>query len=102
GGGRTIKNYSAVRLEIDYPAFWAWHDHSDASRRVHASACATYVGSWKSRFRVVKEAKSIHRFEDRTAGATRTFCATCGTPLTYERVHAPKWVNIPRAIFETL
>ncbi|HEX3943154.1 MAG TPA: GFA family protein [Rhizomicrobium sp.] len=91
----------AVRLEIDYPAFWAWHDHSDASRRAHASACATYVGSWKSRFRVVKGAGSIRRFADNVAGATRSFCATCGTPLTYERVHVPKWVNIPRAIFET-
>ena len=91
----------AVRLEIDYPAFWAWHDHSDASRRAHATGCATYVGSWKSRFRVLKGATRIRRFEDNIAGATRSFCASCGTPLTYERVHAPKWVNIPRAIFET-
>jgi len=22
----------AVRFEFDYPAFWAWHDHSRASR----------------------------------------------------------------------
>jgi hypothetical protein len=91
----------AVRLEIDYPAFWAWHDHSQASRRAQGCAYATYVGSWKSRFRVVKGAKSIRRFEDQQSGTTRSFCGTCGTPLTYERAHAPKWVNIPRAIFET-
>jgi hypothetical protein len=101
GVGKARCLCGAVRLEIDYPAFWAWHDHSETSRRAHASAYATYVGSWKSRFRVMKGAKSIRRFEDSTTGATRTFCATCGTPLTYERVHAPKWVNIPRAIFET-
>src|SRR5262245_23456289 len=29
------------------------------------------------------------------------FCAKCGTPLTYEHARSPKWVNIPRAIFET-
>ena len=91
----------AVRLEIDYPAFWAWHDHSAASRRAHGAAYATYVGSWKSRFRVTKGAKSIRRFEDKATGDTRSFCATCGTPLTYERARAPKWINIPRALFET-
>src|SRR3954465_1337753 len=70
----------AVRIEIDFPAFWAWHDHSQANRRAHGCACATYVGSWRSRFRVVKGAKSICRFKDKSAEATRTFCAKCGTP----------------------
>jgi hypothetical protein len=31
----------AVELEIDFPAFWAWHDHSAASRRAHGAAYAT-------------------------------------------------------------
>jgi len=91
----------AVRIEIDFPAFWAWHDHSEANRRAHGCAHATYVGSWKSRFRVVKGAKSIRRFEDKSADAARSFCVKCGTPLTYERWGSPKWVNIPRGIFET-
>jgi len=39
----------AVRLEIDVPAVWAWHDHSRAGRRAHGGAYATYVGSWRSR-----------------------------------------------------
>src|SRR5256885_6000049 len=91
----------AVRLEIDSPAFWAWHDHSEASRRAQGCAYATYVGTWKSRFRVAKGAEHIRRYEDKSSGATRSFCTICGTPLTYERERAPKWVNIPRAIFET-
>jgi hypothetical protein len=49
----------------------------------------------------VKGAKHVRRYEDRQAGATRTFCGTCGTPLTLERARAPKWVNIPRGLFET-
>src|SRR5258706_5843716 len=32
-----------VKFEIDYPAFWAWHDHSDASRRAHGCAYATLL-----------------------------------------------------------
>ena len=91
----------AVQLEIDYPAFWAWHDHSQASRWAQGCAYATYVGTWKKRFRVVKGAKSIRQHEEEGGGATRSFCGTCGTPLTYERARAPKWINIPRALFDT-
>ena len=91
----------AVRFEIDAPAVWAWHDHSEASRRAQGCAYATYVGSWKSRFRILEGAEHTTRFEDPALGAARTFCARCGAPLTYERPRAPKMVNIPRALFET-
>ena len=89
-----------VAFEIDIPAVWAWHDHSPASRRVHGAAYATYVGSWKSRFRITRGAESITRFEDGRSGGTRGFCRVCGTPVTYERGHAPRMVNIPRALFD--
>lgn len=88
-----------VALEIDVPARWAWHDHSSASRRAHGAAYATYVGCWRSRFRVTKGLASIARFEDDATGTARSFCARCGTPLMYERAHAPQMVNIPRALF---
>ncbi|HEV2561266.1 MAG TPA: GFA family protein [Rhizomicrobium sp.] len=90
-----------VRIEIGIPARWAWHDHSRASRIAHGAACATYVGSWRSRFRIVKGAACIARFEDKTTKTARSFCARCGTPLFYERAHSPQMVNVPRALFET-
>jgi len=88
-----------VRFEIDYPAFWAWHDHSAASRRAQGCAYATYAGTWRSRFRVLQGSECITRFADARARTTRSFCARCGTPLFYERASAPQWVNIPRALF---
>ena len=88
-----------VKFEIDYPAFWAWHDHSDASRRAQGCAYATYVGTWRSRFRVLEGSERITRFDEPKTRAKRSFCARCGTPLFYERASAPKWVNIPRALF---
>jgi len=90
-----------VRVEIDFPARWAWHDHSTASRHVHGAAYATYVGSWRSRFRVTGGMSSISRFEDPSKGTTRSFCARCGTPISYERSRSPQMVNIPRALFKT-
>jgi hypothetical protein len=89
----------AVALEIDVPARWAWHDHSEASRRAQGCAYATYVGSYRSRFRILSGADGITRFEDAAAGTTRGFCARCGTPLFYERTRSPTMVNLPRALF---
>lgn len=89
----------AVELEIDFPAFWAWHDHSAASRRAHGAAYATYVGCWRKHVRVAKGVKSIAHFEDTKTKTRRSFCRHCGTPLLYERRHSPHMVNIPRALF---
>ena len=89
-----------VRFEIDTPARWAWHDHSAASRRAHGAAYATYVGSWRKRFRITKGKTTIARYEDKPTGTVRYFCATCGTPVYYERARSPHMVNIPRALLE--
>jgi len=104
GGGLTAQGAcacGAVRFEIDVPACWAWHDHSAASRKAHGAAYATYVGAWKSRFRLIEGEGAVSRYDDPETGATRSFCARCGTPVFYERPRAPKMVNIPRALFDT-
>lgn len=88
-----------VRLEIDVPARWAWHDHSPASRLAQGCAYATYVGSYRSRFRIRQGEDAIIRYEDAEAGTTRSFCGRCGTPLIYERARSPTMVNLPRALF---
>lgn len=90
-----------VRIEIDFPARWAWHDHSAASRHAHGAAYATYVGSWRRRFRITSGGEDITRYADPTAGTVRGFCARCGTPLFYERSRSPHMVNVSRALFKT-
>jgi hypothetical protein len=89
----------AVTMEIDTPAVWAWHDHTPATRSAQGAAYATYVGSWKSKFRITDGADEISTFDDTARKSKRSFCATCGTPVFYERDRAPKMVNIPRALF---
>ena len=83
------------------PAVWAWHDHGRASQHAQGAAYTTYVGSWRSRFRILRGERSITRYVEPRTGHARSFCRACGTPLTYERPHAPKMVNIPRALFES-
>jgi len=95
----------AVHLEIDYPARWAWHDHSAASRRAHGAAYATYVGSWRKRFRVTKGARKIVRYEDKTTRTSCSFCGRCGTPCstngrtrrTWSTCRAPSFMAAPAA-----
>jgi hypothetical protein len=91
----------AVAFEIDVPARWAWHDHSAASRSAHGAAYATYVGSWRKRFRVTAGEDLISRYEDATAKTVRSFCRLCGSPLTYGRARSPHMINIPRALFSS-
>jgi hypothetical protein len=88
-----------VELAINFPAFWAWHDHSAPSRRAHGAAYATYIGCWRKHVGVLKGQRSIARFEDLKTGSIRSFCSKCGTPLLYERKHSPHMINIPRALF---
>ena len=91
----------AVKFEINYPAFWAWHDHSAASRRAHGAAYATYVGVWRKRFRILAGEDEIACYEETATRARRSFCRRCGTPLIYERARSRHMINIPRALFET-
>lgn len=91
----------AVQFEIDIPARWAWHDHTRASRVAHGAVYATYVGSWRKRFRVTHGEDSITRYDDATTKTSRSFCQRCGTPLYYERGRSKHMVNIPRALFRS-
>ena len=89
----------AVEIETDAPVFWAFHDHSAATRRAHGAAYATYVGCWKSKVRITKGEGAIARFEDSERRQARSFCTKCGTPLMFERKREAKMVNLPRALF---
>ena len=70
-----------------------------SSRRAHGAAYATYVGSWRKRFRITKGKTSLTRYEDKATKTARSFCSSCGTPIAYERPRSPHMVNIPRALF---
>jgi hypothetical protein len=88
-----------VVIEIVFPAFWAWHDHSAASRKAHGAAYATYIGCWKKNVRVAKGKNGVATYDDVEANTVRSFCARCGTPLFFERSRSAHMINIPRALF---
>src|SRR6185295_10663083 len=103
-GGRVVTGQclcGTVQFEMEYPAFWAWHDHSRASRLAHGAVYATYVGTWRKRFCITAGESEISRFEAKTTGDVRSFCRRCGTPLIYERRRSRHMINIPRALFQS-
>jgi hypothetical protein len=63
----------AVSVEIEFPARWAWHDHSQASRLAHGAAYATYVGSWRKRFQITDGHEMVARYEDEAAAQHEAF-----------------------------
>jgi hypothetical protein len=89
----------AIEIEVDIPAFWAWHDHGAPSRIAHGAAYATYIGCWRKHVRVTKGEEAIRRYVDKAHGAVRSFCPHCGTPLIYERGKSARMINLPRALF---
>jgi hypothetical protein len=89
----------SVEVSVDVPVFWAWHDHSAASRRAHGAVYATYVGCWKSKVRLAKGEALVAQYEDSERGQVRSFCSRCGTPVMFTRKRSSKWVNVPRALF---
>lgn len=104
GAGETVRGHclcGAIEIEFKYPAFWAWHDHSAASRTAHGAAYATYIGCWRKNVRIVTGKRSLTRFEDEKTNSARTFCSRCGTPILYERRRTTRMVDLPRALFET-
>ena len=89
-----------VCFEIDVPARWAWHDHSPSSRRAHGAAYATYVGSWRKRFRITKGKTVDHALRgqgDQDRAQLLQPVAARRSPTSAPR--SPHMVNIPRALF---
>ena len=67
-----------------------------ALRRAHGAAFVTWVGFASAQFRFTKGEATLTRSKTGT-DATRSFCGTCGTTLTYE---GPRWageIHVARA-----
>src|SRR5512140_1500882 len=76
----------AVRYQVEGPPSNSMICHCQTCRRVSAAPVMAWVTFDKSGFAIVKGTASEY---SSTAPVKRAFCASCGTPLTYEhRDHA--------------
>ncbi|MGD8393850.1 MAG: GFA family protein [Candidatus Eiseniibacteriota bacterium] len=89
----------AVRFEADLPSRFCAHCHCSNCRRAHGAAFVTWVGFPIRQFRIVAGDTVLRSYRTDT-GATRRFCATCGSTLTYEGPRWPEEVHVTRAAIE--
>ncbi len=87
-----------VRFEADLPPRFVAHCHCENCRRAHAAGFVTYAGFPTEQYRITAGEDQLTDFRTDT-DATRRFCSTCGTTISFE---APRWpgeVHVALACF---
>lgn len=70
----------AVSFIVEGDPRWVAHCHCESCRRSAGSAVATFVGFRRSQLRYLT---GEPRTYESSPGVRRSFCAECGTPLSY-------------------
>ncbi len=81
----------AIQYTVEKEPLWCAHCHCADCRRQTGSAVATFVGVDKASFRV--SAGELGCIES-SPGVRRYFCASCGTPMAYERDELPDEIHL--------
>ncbi len=81
----------AVRFHAQGVPKWVAHCHCPTCRRQTGAAFATYAGYKATDFVLTDGQPAAHQS---SPGVTRRFCATCGSPLTYESARWPGEVHV--------
>jgi hypothetical protein len=72
----------AVRYAIREPLQDLHHCHCSRCRKAHGAAFATYAGAPAAAFEFTAGAGAVRRFRS-SPEVERSFCATCGSNLTF-------------------
>lgn len=76
----------AVAAELTGEPFWICYDHDDDCRRAIGAALVVWVGYRPDQVRFTHgEPKRFSK----TSGVVRSFCADCGTSISYEDAGTP-------------
>jgi hypothetical protein len=81
----------AVRYEIIGPVPPGAYCHCTMCRRTSGSVAAAWVSVPRQHFRFVQGQPAIHRS---SAHAERSFCATCGSQLTFFSERSPQDIDV--------
>jgi hypothetical protein len=70
----------AIAAEISGEPFWVCYDHDDDCRRAIGSPLNVWVGYRPNEFQLIR---GVLKSYSKSKGVTRTFCANCGTSISY-------------------
>ncbi len=98
---RTIREGAclcgAVRFRVTGAPLWVTHCHCTSCRRASGAPMSTWVGVQDAQFALLGGEPA--RVES-SPGVTRSFCASCGTPLTYQAERYPGEVHVMIGAFD--
>ena len=80
-----------IRFEVEGQPGFVAHCHCADCRAATSAAFSTYAGFGQRNFRLTRG--QPRRYQS-SVGVVRSFCGTCGTPLTFESVRWPEEVHI--------
>jgi len=81
----------AVEFAYDGEPKWTLNCHCESCRRATSSPMATWISVPLSSFRFTSARPSYYASSQ---GVRRSFCAKCGSPLTYENERIPGEIHI--------
>lgn len=81
----------SVAFESEGDVNWVAHCHCESCRRATSSPMTTWVSVARSGFRWCR---GEPRYHESSPGVRRSFCGTCGSPLTYEPSGLPDEVHV--------
>ena len=81
----------AIRYAVKGEPIWVAHCHCESCRRANSAAFATFAGFKRENFRLLAGEPRRHAS---SPGVSRSFCARCGSPLTYEGERWPDEIHI--------
>ena len=83
----------SVELQFDAAPLWVTHCHCHHCRRAHGAGVVTWVGFPTDSREIRSGGDAFRRYRTET-DAVRSFCGTCGTPMTYESERWPGEVHV--------
>ena len=89
----------AVRYTIRAPLQEIHHCHCSRCRKSHGAAFSTYAGIPAAAFTFTSGATNVRRYRS-SPEVERTFCATCGSNLTFRADFAPDSLYVTVATFD--
>jgi len=81
----------AVRFAAAGRPLWAAHCHCRSCRRSAGAPFATFVGFAREQVTFTHAAPATYAS---SPGVSRSFCATCGTPIAYEAARFPGEIHL--------
>lgn len=87
----------AIRYKAEGDPIWIAHCHCESCRRATSTPMATWAGYRNEQFAVARGAAKAY---SSSPGVTRTFCADCGSPLTYQSERWPGETHVLTMTFD--